>query len=293
MLDLLLQRIQQLPGDPEGRIAPGLSLFRKARPTTFDAMVYEPLVCLILQGAKAVSAGDSRAVARAGTCLVVSHATPVVSRVSLAPDGGPYLSLVAHVDLAELRSLYAELGPEADAQAAGGDAGQAATAVAVTPVDAATLDVFTRYVALASAPEDVAVLAPLVRRELHYRLLRSSGGAMLRRLLRRDSHASHVARAIEVLRDGYRDRLEMDEVARGVGMSTSAFYKHFKAITATTPLQYQKDLRLTEARRLLLGGDHTVATAAFSVGYESPSQFSREYARKFGGPPSEDRGPLA
>lgn len=142
-----------------------------------------------------------------------------------------------------------------------------------------------RYLALAHDPAEARVLVPLIRRELHFRLLRSPAGAMLRRLLRSDSHASNIGNAIELLRLRYRERLEMDELARQVGMSTSAFYKHFKSVTATTPLQFQKNLRLTEARRLLVGGEHSVSTAAHAVGYESPSQFSREYSRRFGAPP--------
>ncbi|MBK7400694.1 MAG: helix-turn-helix domain-containing protein [Myxococcales bacterium] len=131
------------------------------------------------------------------------------------------------------------------------------------------------------------MLGPLVLKEIHYRLLVAPFGGMLRRLLRHDSQASAIARAIGHIRGDIRSPLAIPELARRVGMSTSSFHQHFKTITSTTPLQYQKELRLLEARRLLAGGASVTATA-FEIGYESPSQFSREYARKFGVPPSQD-----
>ena len=247
-------------------------------------MIYEPLVCLILQGEKLNVVNGQPVTISAGQFIVVSHAMPVVSRVQQASPEAPYLSLLCRLDLSELRSLHGDIG----------DAPLAATtgpAFSVATASAALRSVFTRYASLADDADDARVLAPLVRRELHYRLLKSEGGGLLRSLLRRDSHASSIARAIQTLRRDYRDRLEMGALAQSVGMSASSFYKHFKAVTATTPLQYQKDLRLTEARRLLLGGVHSVSSAAYTVGYESPSQFSREYSRKFGDSPLTDRAP--
>ncbi len=209
---------------------------------------------------------------------MVSHAVPVTTRVLEASPERPYLSLVAPLDLALLRSLDHDLGDDPGSAASAG-------AFAVHAVDDATVAVLRRFVALLDDPTDARVLGPAVRRELHYRLLRAPSGAMLRSLLQRGSHASHIAQAIAALRRDFRQRLEVDALARSVGMSPSSFYRHFKDVTATTPLQYHKRLRLTEARRLLRGGEHSVATAAFEVGYESPSQFSREYARTFGAPP--------
>ena len=184
----------------------------------------------------------------------------------------PYLSLVAPLDVALLRSLAHELGdhPEADGPA---------SAFLVHPVGAATLAVFERFVAVAHDPTDARVLGPLVRRELHYRLLCGRHGAMLRARVQRTSHASNIARAIETLRQSYRQRLEMDTVARSVGMSASSFYRHFKAVTSTTPLQFQKDLRLTEARRLLQSAGRSTRPSRSAT-----SQCSREYARRFGSP---------
>jgi AraC-like DNA-binding protein len=150
------------------------------------------------------------------------------------------------------------------------------------------LDAFRRYLALADAPADAKVLGPLISKEIHYRLLMAPFGGMLRSLIRHDSDASAIARAIGQIRSELRSPIAIPELARHVGMSVSSFHKHFKAITSTTPLQYQKDLRLLEARKLLKTPGTSVTTAAFDVGYESPSQFSREYTRKFGVTPSQD-----
>lgn len=142
--------------------------------------------------------------------------------------------------------------------------------------------------ALADSPADAKVLGPLISKEIHYRLLMAPFGGMLRSLIRHDSNASAIARAIGQIRADIRSPMTIPDLARRVGMSASAFHKHFKTVTATTPLQYQKELRLLEARRLLRMGGASVTTAAYQVGYESASQFSREYARKFGVPPSQD-----
>jgi AraC-like DNA-binding protein len=154
--------------------------------------------------------------------------------------------------------------------------------------DPTLLDALRRYLELVDSPADAKVLGPLVSREIHYRLLVAPFGGMLRRLIRRDSNASAIARAIGHLRGDLCSPVVIPDLARRVGMSTSSFHKHFKAVTATTPLQYQKELRLLEARRLLTTGGASVTAVAYEVGYESSSQFSREYARKFGVPPSRD-----
>jgi len=278
-LHALIERLSTLEMERHLRLLDGLGVVRSPEPYGFEASVYEPVACLILQGAKETVLGESRYLVNEGQCIVVSHALPVTARVTVARPDRPYLCLVAPLDLALLRSLDHEVADDFDA---GG-----AAAFVVHEADAATLDVFSRFAALADDPADARVLGPAVRRELHYRLLRSASGAMLRSLLQRGSHASQVAQAIDQLRHGFRQRVEMEELARSVGMSSSSFYRHFKQITSTTPLQFQKDLRLTEARRLLQRGEHSVSSAAFTVGYESPSQFSREYSRKFGAPPRD------
>ena len=191
----------------------------------------------------------------------------------------PFLSLIIRLDIDVLRTL----GDVLDSFEMELDSPQS---LEVSPVSEPLSGVLERYLALADDPVEAAVLLPVVEKELHFRLLRSESGEMLRALANRESHASNIGRAIRALRERFRERLDVTELAKSVGMSASSFHRHFKSMTKTTPLQYQKDLRLTEARRLLRMKESTVSSAAFRVGYESPSQFSREYSRKFGASPS-------
>ncbi|MBL9109258.1 MAG: AraC family transcriptional regulator [Myxococcales bacterium] len=280
----IIRDINAISADGAATVTPldGLTLVRSTHPTGFEATLYEPLVCLIVQGSKVTTAGDQTVTLSAGKSVVVSHDIPVLSRIERASPAAPYLALVIRIDLGTLRSLHAEMG---DAEAHVAEEGS----LKVSHLDAPTMAVILRYLDLLDHPKDARVLSPLVRRELHYRLLMSSSGGMLRSLLRRDSHASRIADAIGSLREGFRGPLDIGALARHAGMSPSSFHKHFRSVTRTTPLQYQKDLRLAEARALLRTGRHSVSTAAFEVGYESPSQFSREYSRKFGLPPQSDR----
>ena len=260
---------------------PGMFLIRHDEPTAFEASIYQPLVCLILQGAKETSVGDSTVSLAKGESVVVSHRLPVRARITRASRSHPYLALVILLDLAVLRALYADIG----------DAGlefEPGPPLKAMPVDARVFEVIARYLVLLEDPIDTRVLGPVVLKELHYRLLMSDSGGMLRALLHSNSHASRISKALDTLRDDFKVPLDIARLARSVGMSTSSFHKHFKSVTRTTPLQYQKDLRLTEARRLLQGGRHSVASTAYEVGYESPSQFSREYTRKFGASPRTD-----
>ena len=159
---------------------------------------------------------------------------------------------------------------------------------AVGPIDPAWLDPLERYLALMNRPLDARVLGPSLLREIHYRLLSSPIGGMLRNLLAVDSHASRIAKAIVQMRKGFRSPLAVADLARTAGMSASSFHDHFRSVTGTTPLQYVKELRLIEARRLLSDESCSVSAAAYCVGYESPTHFSRDYSRKFGCPPSQD-----
>jgi AraC-like DNA-binding protein len=255
----------------------GLRLLRHPVRTAFEATVYEPVVCLILQGRKETTFGEHTFDMGAGECLLVSHDLPVVSRIIEAP----YLALLLDVELDTLRSLYEELG------AATLDKSDA-RALEVHAAPPPLLDALGRYLALAESTTDAKVLGPMLAKEIHYRLLTAPFGGMLRSLIRYDSHASAVARAIAHIRRHFREPMVVAELAREVGMSVSSFHRQFKAVTSSSPLQYQKDLRLLEARRMLKAGTVSVSMAAYEVGYESPNQFSREYARKFGRPPKSD-----
>ncbi len=244
------------------------------------------MICLVLQGRKETATLDRSIVLSAGDALVVSHDLPVVARITRAEQGRPYLAVIVAIDTALLRGLYDDVGdlPFDDTTL---------HALAAHPADAGLVEALSRYLALASNPVEARVLLPLIRKEVHFRLLMAPNGGMLRQLLRHGSHGSHVARAIRHLRENFRAPVSIPELASRVGMSPSSLHKHFKAVTSTTPLQYTKDLRLLEARRLLSEGAHTVSSAAYEVGYESPNQFSREYSRKFGVSPRRDRAVAA
>ncbi len=284
----LIAEIQRLVDEQDNPAAAcpsgieGLFALRSKAPTTLEATLYEPVICLILQGRKETWLGDRRVSFGAGESLIVSHHLPVVSRVVEASSVKPYVALIMTVDMNIIRSLYDELS-EADlnaAQALSLDAGE---------TDQELIQAMGRLFRLAGRPTEVHVLAPLVRREIHFRLLMARHGAMLRQLLRHESVASRIAKSINRIRQEFRTQISVPELARTAGMSPSTFHEHFKTFTATSPLQYQKNLRLIEARRLLSDSAHSVSGVAFDVGYESPTQFSREYSRRFGVSPRNDR----
>jgi AraC-like DNA-binding protein len=260
---------------------PGLTVFQRSIPSDLEASIYEPVICLILQGSKVTSVGDQTVELAPGDALLVSHDLPVVSRITKASARKPYLALILSLDLHLVRSLYDEVA-EVPAHENG------VRSLSAGPAEAAWLAPLLRYVELMDNPMDAKVLGPSTLREIHYRLLLSPIGKMLRNFLVSDSQASRVARAIRRLRTDYRSPLKVPDLAKAAGMSASSFHEHFKAVTGTTPLQYQKDLRLIEARALLAAESHSVSTAAYAVGYESPTHFSRDYSRKFGMPPSRD-----
>lgn len=260
---------------------PNLSLLFREAASDLEASVYDPVFCLILQGRKETSIGNQTADVGPGDALLVSHHLPVLSRITAASPLEPYLAVIVTLDLALIRSLYEQV-----ADVSLNDAG--ASSLAPCQADAALLEPLGRYLDLMDKPLDARVLGPGILRELHYRLLLSPAGGMLRSLLAADSHASRIARAIQVLRQEFRRPMSVPELANLAGMSETSFHQHFKAVTGTTPLQYQKDLRLIAARKSLIEQGQNVSAAAFGVGYESPTHFSRDYSRKFGLPPSKD-----
>ncbi len=279
-LDTLVSRVDErmrLADQPDGVVwvSPNVAVTGRRSPTELRSDIYEPVVCLILQGAKELNAGDKTMTIGPGQCLLVSHDIPVSACITKASPQHPYLSLVLRLDVGVLRSLYEEVSDVLDRRVPAQSAG-------VHDADAALIDAFARMVALSEEPVERRVLEPMLLREIHFRLLMAPYGGMLRQLLRHDSHASNVARAIRRIRSDFRTAIAVPDLAKEVGMSVSSFHKHFREITANTPLQYQKELRLLEARRLLATGDQPVTTVAYNVGYGSPNQFSREYARKFG-----------
>lgn len=259
----------------------GLSVALHTAPTALAPVLYRPIFCLVLQGAKQAFFADRAVTFGRMESLIVSFDLPTVSRVVRASATEPYVALALQLDRGLLHDLMGEVAT-AQIDAARGDS------IAAGAADAAIVDAMGRLFGLLDQPAAAPVLEPLVKREIHYWLLAAHHGAMLRQLSKADSHASRISRAIAVIRRDFDRSLRVADLAEVAHMSPSAFHDHFKAHTGTTPLQFQKQLRLIEARRLIQAGTHSVSRAAFDVGYESPTQFSREYARLFGTPPSSD-----
>lgn len=249
-------------------------------PTPYVHALYRPLLCLVLQGAKDVTSGMDTWSFKAGETLIVGTDLAVSGRVRQASPTEPYLAVALGIDLALLKDLMGEMAAVPEAQKT--------VRVAVAQTQAAVQDCVARLVRLIETPDALAVLRPSILRELHYWLLRGPHGAMLSQLSLPDSHAARISRAVAVLRADYARPLPVDELAEVAGMSVSSFHAHFKAVTSLSPLQFQKRLRLVEARRRLHGEGLAIAEAAFDVGYESVSHFTRDYARLFGAPPGRD-----
>ena len=270
----------------EGTVQPlrGLYFNRVSATKGLIHGVAYPSFCVIAQGSKEIHLGDERY--RYDPCryLLATVELPVVSQIVEASPERPYLSLRLNLDPALVASVMLEAGMPSPRSGL-----VSARAVDVSPLDAGLLDAAVRLVRLTDAPPSEArILMPLVTREIVFRLLAGEQGARLRHLAVLGGHTDRIARAIERLRHDYDKPLRIESLARELGMSPSGFHEHFKAVTAMSPLQFQKQLRLQEARRLMLGEDLDAASAAFRVGYEDASHFSREYKRLFGEPPMRD-----
>lgn len=260
----------------------GLSLAYTAAPSLPMPTLYRPCLCIIAQGRKEIRLGAEQYFYDPLNYLVASVTLPVTGQVVEATPEVPYLSLKLDIDPAMISSLLAEAGP------IGLPNPSANRALFVDRLDPSMLDAVIRLLRLLDAPRDAAMLAPLALREIFYRLLRSPQGQRLRELVMADSQSHRIARAIEWINQHYDKPLRIEELAREVNLSASTLHHRFKAVTALSPLQYQKQLRLQEARRLMFSEGLEAASASFRVGYESPSQFSREYSRLFGAPPLRD-----
>ncbi|MDM9561580.1 AraC family transcriptional regulator [Bordetella petrii] len=260
----------------------GLQFFRSSQPSELCFAVYRPSLALLVQGAKRVEVGEDVYEYNASHYLLTSIDLPVASRITLASPGTPYLCFLLDLDPRGVADLLLETRLPPPVDAAPG------RALSVARLDAPLLDAALRLARLLDVPDDIAVLAPLVRREIVYRLLTGELGGRLRHIARDEGPAHQVRQAIEWLKAHFDRPLRIEQLAQSVNMSTSSLHHHFKAVTAMSPLQYQKQLRLQEARRLLLAGLADAGTAARQVGYESASQFSREYSRQYGAPPLRD-----
>lgn len=260
----------------------GLTLFRAKEPSEPVSIMYDPRVCVIAQGAKRVLLGDDVYVYDAHHFLITSVDLPTFVQIIKASREKPCLGLVLRIDQRELSQLMVDSNlPSPRPQ-------QSSRGMATGEVTLPLLATFQRLLDLLAEPKDIPILAPIIQREIFYRLLVGDQGVRLRQMASAGSQSQQIARAIDWLKGNYSQPLRIDALATQVNMSTSTFHHHFQALTAMSPLQYQKWLRLNEARRLMLIERLDATTAAFQVGYESPSQFSREYSRLFGAPPLRD-----
>ena len=261
---------------------PGLSLYRRHEPTEPISGMYEPSICMVAQGAKRVILGEDTYVYDAYHFLITAVHLPTVVQIIEASREMPYLGLRFVFDQHELSRLMIDshLPPPKNQQSPRG--------MATGEVTLPLLNAVQRLVDLLGEEQDIPILAPVIQREILYRLLVGDQGARLRQIASAGSQSQQIARAIDWLQSNYTQPLRIDELAAQVSMSTSTFHHHFRSMTALSPLQYQKQLRLQEARRLMLMEHMDAGTASFEVGYESPSQFSREYSRLFGAPPLRD-----
>lgn len=268
----------------DGMIEPfeGLRLRRESLPTQLGHGVSEPCFCVIAQGSKEVLLGDNRYPYDPAHYLVATAALPIASRVTEASPEQPYLSVILRLDPTLVGSVMVEAGQPAPRGTTG------VTAIDVSVLDAGLLDAVVRLVRLLDAPADARFLAPLLKREIVYRLLRGEQRGRLAQVAALGGSPHRISEAIERFRKEFNQPLRIEDVARDLGMSVSGFHHHFRTLTAMSPLQFQKHLRLQEARRLMLGEGLDAASAGYRVGYANPSHFTREYKRLFGAPPMHD-----
>ena len=263
-------------------VQPGLTLYRVSAPTEPVYGVSESCFCVIAQGAKHVMLGEDRFRYDPNNYLISTVGLPTVHQIDVATPQKPYLGMRLVLDPAVVTSTMVESGVVQR------HSDSSVKAIAVSKLDPDLLNACLRLVALARSPEQYRVLGPLVVREIVYRLLTGEQGHRMRHLATIGGHAHRMVRAVKKLRDDFAKPLRIEHVAREIGMSVSGFHAHFKAVTAMSPLQFQKQLRLQEARRLMLTENLDAAEAGFQVGYDDASHFSREYKRHFGDPPLRD-----
>ncbi|MDV2994910.1 MAG: HTH-type transcriptional activator RhaS [Chroococcidiopsis sp. SAG 2025] len=259
-----------------------LDLTRADTVSTALHNVYEPILAIVVQGRKEALLGEERYQYGAAQYLIVSVDLPLSGFVVEATPNKPYLGLKLNLDLMQLCDLVAQMSSSL------GKKENSVRGVSVSNADAGLFECALRLVKLLDTPQHIPMLAPLMIRELYYRLLVGEQGEAVRQIATSGSTMQRIATAIKLIQAKFTQPMRIEDLARRVSMSTSSFHQHFKQVTAMSPLQYQKQLRLLEARRLMLAENADATYAAYRVGYESPSQFSREYSRLFGAPPIRD-----
>jgi AraC-like DNA-binding protein len=261
---------------------PGLTLYRFSRRQSAGMpLIYTPMVCVMAQGEKHVALGDRIFRYSANDYLVSSLDLPVTGTILRSSEQNPYLSFSLAIEPVALSEMVLNLPPALQPV-------DPACALAIGHIDAPLHDAYLRLVRLLDEPAMITTLAPLITQEIFYRLLRGQHGSMLRQSFADSGRTAQIASAIRWIRSHFDEPFSSEALAETVHMSVPSLNRHFRAVTAMSPLQYQKHVRLQEARRLLIAEGQDAATAAFNVGYASPSQFSREYVRVFGAPPRAD-----
>ncbi|HCG9721778.1 AraC family transcriptional regulator [Vibrio parahaemolyticus] len=260
----------------------GLRFSRWTTPTPPTSYTHNPSICLIAQGRKRVLLGEESFIYDANHFLISSVDLPIIANIIEASEEQPYLGLIMELDLTEISQLIV------DSELAFAQSKEAQKGIAVGELSESLLDAFVRLAELLDEGQNIKILAPIIKREIFYRLLMSEQGTRLHQIVTAGSHSHQIAKAIDWLKNNFVKPLSVGDLASFTGMSKSSFYTHFRSMTSMTPLQFQKKLRLSEARRLMLTENLDAMAATFKVGYESQSQFSREYSRLFGAPPSKD-----
>lgn len=261
---------------------PGLTLHNWPTPTEPHSYMFAPHFCLIAQGVKRILLGEEAFVYDAQSFIVSSVELPVISQVMEASPEKPYLGLTLELDLKEVSRLmlHESMMPS---PATATDRG-----MGVSKLQPSLLNAVERMLELLYVPDEIPVFLPLIQQEIYYRLLMDTQGDRLRQIVNAESRSSQIARVIDWMKENFDQPLHINDLAKHAGMSPSGFHQHFRALTSISPLQFQKRIRLNEARRLMLAENMDAGNASFQVGYESPTQFNREYKRMFGKPPRVD-----
>ena len=280
--ELVDQLVHFIPEDGAVQPIKDLYLFRVSSPGEPIHSVYKPSLCVVAQGSKEFFLHDERYVYDPDNYLLVTAELPLVGQVLDASNEEPYLSLLLNLDPTLVGTVIAEVGDIGSQNDAN------VKAINVSSLDADLLDAVLRLVGLLDKPSEAPFLSPMIIKEIIYRLWMGGQRDRLLHMVNSEGNSSLIAKAIELINEEYDQQLRVESIANEVGMSVSGFHHHFKAVTAMSPLQYQKRLRLQEARRLLLGGGLNATDVAFRVGYNDSSHFSREYKDLFGLPPKRD-----
>ena len=250
--------------------------------STTVCSIYEPAIAIIVQGKKKILLGEETYHYGIAQYLVVSVELPIRGFIVEATPDKPYLGLLIKLSPLQLYDIITQVPPRTDAKES------SCRGLFIRDVDLPLIDCALRLTQLLETPQDISFLAPMIIREIYYRLLTGEQGEAIRQIATSGSNMQRIANVIELIKTDFTQSLRIETLAEHANMSASSFHRHFKAVTSMSPLQYQKQLRLLEARRLMLAEDTDATHAAYEVGYESPSQFSREYSRMFGAPPIKD-----